>query len=201
MKIQAINNNNQSFKALKITPEAKAIIEKQAGGAERIAKYTSELVNSKMDLTIKTLGKDSIFAYFGDRRVAAVMPAHLKDNYVMVYSGDRFGDNDDDIVDCLKFASTQRAEEVYNKLKTFSHYSNKESVNEKLDWHVYAMKLFDEAEIVPQKDSPWAMWVQDYKTTPKTNEKVNKVALEQKEEKPSFMQKLKQAWAILNKLQ
>ena len=48
-----------------------------------------------------------------------------KDNYVMVYSGDRFGDNEDDIVDCLKFASTQRAEEVYNKLKTFSHYSNK----------------------------------------------------------------------------
>ena len=36
MKVQAINNNNQSFKALKITPEAKAIIEKQAGGAERM---------------------------------------------------------------------------------------------------------------------------------------------------------------------
>ena len=95
MKVQTINNNNQSFKALKITPEAKAIIEKQAGGAERIAKYTSELVNSKMDLTIKNLGKDSIFAYFGDGRVAAVMPAHLKDNYVMVYSGNRFVFNHD----------------------------------------------------------------------------------------------------------
>ena len=199
MKVQSINNNSQSFKALKITPEAKAIIEKQAGGAERIAKYTSELVNSKMDLTIKNLGKDSIFAYFGDYRYCSVMPARLIDNYVMVYSGDRFGDNEDDIVDCLKFASTQRAEEVYNKLKTFSHYSKEKSVNEKLDWHVYAMKLFDEAEIVPQKDSPWAMWVQDYKTAPLTNEKVNKVALEQKEEKPSFMQKLKQAWAILTK--
>ena len=199
MKVQSINNNNQSFKALKITPEAKAIIEKQAGGAERIAKYTSELVNSKMDLTIKTLGKDSIFAYFGDYRYCSVMPARLIDNYVMVYSGDRFGDNEDDIVDCLKFASKERAKEVYNKLKTFSHYSNKKSVIEDLDRHVYAMKLFDEAEIVPQKDSPWAILVQDFKTAPLTNEKVNKVALEQKEEKPSFMQKLKQAWAILTK--
>ena len=199
MKVQAINNNNQSFKALKISPEAKAIIEKQAGGAERIAKYTSELVNSKMDLTIKALGKDSIFAYFGDYRYCSVMPARLIDNYVMVYSGDRFGGNEDDIVDCLKFASTQRAEEVYNKLKTFSHYSNKKSVIEDLDRHVYAMKLFDEAEIVPQKDSPWAILVQDFNTAPLTNEKVNKVALEQKEEKPSFMQKLKQAWAILTK--
>ena len=35
MKVQAINNDNQSFKALKITPEAKAIIEKQTGGVER----------------------------------------------------------------------------------------------------------------------------------------------------------------------
>ena len=201
MKVQAINNNHQSFKALKITPEAKAIIEKQVGGVERIAKYTSELANSKRDLTITALGKDSIFPYFGYRRHWAVMPSELKGNYFMVYSGDRFGDSEDDVVDYLKFASAQRAEEVYNKLKTFSHYSNKESVIEDLDWHVYAMKLFDEAEIVPQKDSPWAMWVQDYKTTPKTNEKVNKVALEQKEEKPSFMQKLKQAWAISNKLQ
>ncbi len=199
MKVQSINNNNQSFKALKITPEAKAIIEKQAGGAERIAKYTSELVNSKMDLAIKTLGKDSIFAYFGDYRYCSVMPARLIDNYVMVYSGDRFGDNEDDIVDCLKFASKERAKEVYNKLKAFSHYSNKKSVIEDLDWHVYAMKLFDEAEIVPQKDSPWAILVQDFKTAPLTNEKVNKVELEQKEEKPSFMQKLKQAWAILTK--
>ena len=157
MKVQAINNNNQSFKALKITPEAKAIIEKQAGGAERIAKYTSELVNSKMDLTIKALGKDSIFAYFGNRRCSAVIPAHLKDNYVMVYSANSFGDDDDDIVDCLKFASTQRAEEVYNKLKEFFH-SPDHSVNSRLDWNVYATKLFDEAEIVPQKDSPWAMW-------------------------------------------
>ena len=45
MKVQSINNNSQSFKALKITPEAKTIIKKQAGGTERIAKYTSELVN------------------------------------------------------------------------------------------------------------------------------------------------------------
>ena len=159
MKVQLINNNNQSFKALKITPEAKAIIEKQADGLKRIAKYSSELANSKHDLTIKSLGKDTIFPLFGLRRSAAIIPAHLKDNYVMVYSSDDFyHDNEADIVDCLKFKTPQRAEKVYNKLKEFFHSPDK-SVIKYLDWHVYAVKLFDEAEIVSQKDSPWAMWV------------------------------------------
>ena len=198
MKVQAINNNHQSFKALKITPEAKAIIEKQAGGVERIAKYTSELANSKWDLTIKALGKDSIFPYFGDRRYCAVMPSKLKGNYVMVYSGDRFGENEDDIVDCLEFASAQRAEEVYNKLKTFSHYSNEKSVNEYLDWHVFAMKLFEEAGNVPQKYSPWAKRGQNCEITPMVDKKASKVSIVE-ENKPTFMQKLKEAWKILTK--
>ena len=162
MKVQSINNNNQSFKGLKITPEAKAIIEKQVGGSERIAKYTSELANSKWDLTIEASkmfrGKENIFPFFGDRRLAAVIPAHLKDNFVMVYSRDRFGDGEEDVVDCLKFETPQRAEEVYKNLKEFFHSPNK-TVIRNLDWHVYAMKLFGEAEIVPQKDSPWAKWI------------------------------------------
>lgn len=144
---------------MEITPEAKAIIEKQTGGLERIAKYTSELANFKHDLTIKSLGKETIFPIFGLRRSAAIIPAHLKDNYVMVYSGDDFvRDNEADIVDCLKFKTPQRAEEVYNKLKEFFLSPNK-SVIKNLDWHVYAMNLFNEAEIVAQKDSPWAIWV------------------------------------------
>lgn len=200
MKIQTIQYNNQSFKALKITPEARAIIEKQSGGLERIAKYTSELANSKWDLTIKPLkmlDKDSIFPLFGDRRCAAVIPAHIKDNYVMVYSGDKFGDNEDDVVDCLKFKNHGRALEVFNQLEEFFHTS-RNSVIKNLDWHVYAMKLFDEAEIVPQKDSPWAAWLRDYKTTPIADKKINTVTVEE-EKKPSFKQKLKEAWKVLTK--
>lgn len=193
MQISPINNS-QSFKALKITPEAKALIEKQNGGVERIAKYTSELANSKWDLTIEHLEafgkncKETLFPYFGDRRSCAVIPAHLKDNYVMVYSADKLGDNEADITDCLKFESPQRAEQVYNKLNEF--FYGPETIIKDLDWHVYAMKLFDEAEIVPQKDSPWAEWVSGVKTTPKSNKK---------EKKPNFIEKLKEAWKVLTK--
>ena len=114
MKVQSLQNNNQSFKALKISPAAKTLIEKQNGGLKKITDYTAELANSKWDLTIepmKRFGNVNIYPYFGDRRCAAVIPARIQDNYVMVYSGDRLEDEGYDIVDCLKFKNSHRCAE------------------------------------------------------------------------------------------
>lgn len=160
MQVQSINNA-PSFGALKITPEAKAIIEREKGGKYRIKKYTKELENSRWDLRIKTLGKDDIYPYFGNKRETCVIPCHLKDNFVMVYSSMTGGDNDDDITDCLKFSSAERAKEVYDKLNQFflakkPNGDYGKTPLQKFDWAVYAMKAFTEAKIIPQKDSPWA---------------------------------------------
>ena len=202
MKLQSIQSYRPSFRALILTPEARAIIEREEGGKERTDLYTKELANSKADLTIKTSeykGNVTLFPYFGDRRYCSVLPARVDEKYVMVYSGDSvFRDNESDIVDCLKFKSAKRAKEVYNKLKSFASNRGKSVLND-LDWHVYAMKLYDEAEIVPQKNSPWSMWSQNDRITPmESYRKPDKVALEE-ENKPSFTQKLKEAWKILTK--
>lgn len=201
MKIQSTQqNNNLSFQAMTITPEAKILIKKQKGGLKRINNYTKELANSKLDLTLGSMeinGKEKLVASFGrSGRCGAITPAHLKDNYVMVYSANKYGD--DDIVDCLKFKNSHRAEQVYKKLESFYSNGPEIPVIKQFDSHVYATKLFDEAKVVPQKDSPWAMWIQENTTKPIINKNTNK-ASSFNEEKTSFMQKLKEAWKILTK--
>ena len=117
MKVQSINNNAPSFSALNITAEAKALIEKEKGGKKKIAQYTKELANSRWDLNIKKCSySNDIMPYFGNNRYCCVIPSRVQDKYVMVYSGEVGGDNEDDIVDCLKFASAERAKEVYETL-------------------------------------------------------------------------------------
>lgn len=155
MQVQSINNA-PSFGALNITAEARALIEREKGGAEKIAQYTKELVNSRCNLNVKKCSWcDDIFASFGNNRECGIVPCHLKDEFVMVYSSDaNSSDTEFDIVDCLKFSSTKRAKEVYETLK--KHFLGSKTPLQHLDWHVYAMKALTEAEIVPQTKSPWA---------------------------------------------
>jgi hypothetical protein len=193
MKINSISQNqqnydkNNTFKALVITPKAKALIKSQKGGAERIAKYTKELANSKWDLKIRVINvfnQDVIFPFFGNKRYATLIPKEVKDNFVMVSSVNRF--NDKDIVDYLKFNDANKAQEVYNNLrKYFLENSildrNESFMIDRFDWCVCAIKAFEEAEIVPQAESPWAELAK-----PITE---NQVKNEQK--KSSFIQKIK----------
>lgn len=195
MKVQPINNNAPSFGKLNITAEAKALIEKERGGKTRIKRYTKELANSKWDLKIKTLGKDKIFPIFGEDRECCVIPCHLKDEFMMVYSSDAHScDNEDDINDCLKFSSAERAQEVFETLKT--HFHNSKTQLQMLDWHVYAMKAFTEAEIVPQTESPWAHFLKrDTKPAPAKQEAI--VQMPTAEKKLPFSKRLKEAWKVL----
>ena len=193
--IQQQNQNNQSFQALKVTPKAKAIIEKQKGGAERLAKYTEELANSKWDLTLKYLdffGQEMLYPYFGDRRETHVTACRLNDRYVMVYSHDVLGDNEDDIVDCLEFKNAYRAKQVYNKLKKFNYLECK-SVNNQLDHHVYAMKMFEEAKFIPQSISPWSQWSPNGRVTPMTCKDAEKVMLKSLKKENASKVSVKQA--------
>ncbi|MCM1002800.1 MAG: hypothetical protein NC408_00495 [Candidatus Gastranaerophilales bacterium] len=199
MQVQPINNM-QSFGALKITPEAKALIEREKGGKYKIKKYTKELENSRWDLNVTALKcqgfSDNIFSYFGNNRECCVIPSHYKDEFVMVYSHDRYGDNEDDITDCLKFSSSERAKEVYETLK--NHFHGSKTPLQHLDWDVYAMKAFTEAELVPQTKSPWAHFLRRENES-KHVERFSAL-IEDKPEKPSFLQRLNAAWnAFLGK--
>ena len=208
MKVQAINNNTPSFGALNLTADAKALIESQKGGKDRIKIYTKELQNSRWDLNIQKIKSDNeIFSTFGRFREGAVIPGRLQDEFIMVYSLDaRKKNSEDNIVDCLKFSSAERAKEVYNNLiklaraKAPNENLYKKTVIQHLDWDVYAMKAFTEAELVPQEKSPWAHFL-----TKETAEFINqrfKEELQQGSEfieihKSSFTQRLKAAWNVL----
>lgn len=202
MQVQLINNNNsQTFGALNLTSAAKTLIEQEKGGKAAIKRFTKELENSKWDLNIKTLGNDSIYPYFGKDRATCVIPSYVQDEYVMVYSSDAHSmDNEDDIVDCLKFSSKQRAKEVYDTLR--NHFLAKiRTPLQHLRWDVDAMKAFTEAEIVPQKESPWAHFLKDdalhlperkeTRIIKKEETSINNI------EKPSFATRLKAAWNVL----
>ncbi len=196
MKVQSINNNAPSFSALNITAEAKALIEKEKGGKKKIAQYTKELANSRWDLNIKKCSySNDIMPYFGNNRYCCVIPSRVQDKYVMVYSGEVGGDNEDDIVDCLKFASAERAKEVYETLQTHFLSDSPNTPLQHLDWDVYAMKAFTEAELVPQTQSPWAHFLRR-KDEPKHVERFEKLA-EDKPQKSSFLKKLGAAWNVL----
>lgn len=121
MQVQPINNSNsQTFGALNLTSAAKTLIEQEKGGKAAIKQFTKELENSKWDLNIKTIGNDAIYPYFGKDRATCVIPSYVQDEYVMVYSSNAHSmDNEDDIVDCLKFPSKQRAKEVYDTYPRF----------------------------------------------------------------------------------
>ena len=126
MQVQPINNSNsQTFGALNLTSAAKTLIEQEKGGKAAIKQFTKELENSKWDLNIKTIGNDAIYPYFGKDRATCVIPSYVQDEYVMVYSSNAHSmDNEDDIVDCLKFPSKQRAKEVYDTLMNHFHSKN-----------------------------------------------------------------------------
>lgn len=196
MQVQSISNNQPSFGALNITAEARAIIEKEKGGAEKIIQYTKELANSRWDLNIrKSNSGNSIYPLFGKDRDCCVIPCHLKDEFVMVYSSDAHScDTDDDITDCLKFSCAQKAKEVYETLKKHFHANNKTPL-QKLDWHVYAMKAFTEAEIVPQTRSPWAHFL--YKTYSSPAVKPKTSVQQSGVKKAPFLQRLQEAWKVL----
>lgn len=196
MQVQSINNNAPSFGALNITAEAKALIERERGGKAAIKRATKELENSVWDLKIKTLGKDAIYPYFGLRRATCVIPSRVQDEFVMVYSSEIGGDNDDDITDCLKFSTPQRAQEVYDTLK--KHFFTKDKTPlQHFNWDVYAMKAFTEAELVPQEKSPWAHFLkQDSLHLPGEEETPKEEAVIETK-KPSFSQRLKAAWNVL----
>lgn len=202
MQIQSVSTNqNPSFNALFVSQEAKALIESQKGGAEKLKKATQELINSKWDLTIKKSG-DNIYPYFGDRRDCAVIPCRIMEDYVMVYSGDKYGDCEDDITDCLKFSSAERAREVYDKLSGYfmakpENGGNSKSPLQRFEWAVYAMKAFTEAELVPQEYSPWAHYLQRDRYTPSVKQEENRKTIEastQEVKTIPFAQRLKNAW-------
>lgn len=209
MQVQSINKT-PSFGTFKITPQAKALIELEAGGAAKIEQYTKELASSKWDLSVKTSGKDNIYTQFGDNRAICVIPVHHKDNWVMVSSANSryLCDNDADIVDCLKFSSSKRAKEVYGKLRKHFLAKNpngglKKTPLQHLDWAVYAMKAFEDAEIVSQEISPWACFLDKYPRTLADPFKKAVPFVENKkavEKKPSLNQRLSNAWnAFLGK--
>ena len=120
--------------------------------------------------------------------------------YVMVYPSNAHSmDNEDDIVDCLKFPSKQRAKEVYDTLMNHFHSKNRTPLQH-LRWDVDAMKAFTEAEIVPQKESPWAHFLKDntlHLPERKTRIIKNEEAPINNIEKPSFVTRLKTAWNVL----
>lgn len=201
MQVQPINNSNsQTFGALNLTSAAKTLIEQEKGGKAAIKQFTKELENSKWDLNIKTIGNDAIYPYFGKDRATCVIPSYVQDEYVMVYSSNAHSmDNEDDIVDCLKFPSKQRAKEVYDTLMNHFHSKNRTPLQH-LRWDVDAMKVFTEAEIVPQKESPWAHFLKDntlHLPERKTRIIKNEEAPINNIEKPSFVTRLKTAWNVL----
>ena len=156
MKIQYINNVSQSFGALNLSAEARALIEQERGGKAAIKRFTKELENSRWDLNIKTT-PEFLDSYFGEDRVYCIIPSKVQDEYVMVHTFNAHTIADELIIDCLKFSSKQRAKEVYDTL--MKHYLVDDSDRTPLKdfkWDVDAMKAYTEAEIVPQKESPWA---------------------------------------------
>lgn len=195
MQVQSINNNASSFGALNLTAEAKVLIERERGGKAAIKRATKELENSRWDLNIKTLGKDAIYPYFGDDRATCVIPSRVQDEFVMVYSSEVGGDNDDDITDCLKFSTPQRAKEVFETLKEHFFKNNKTPLQH-FRWDVDAMKAFTEAELVPQTESPWAHFLERKSSTPSVKNEIP-IVEPAKSEKPSFAQRIKNAWIAL----
>lgn len=199
MQVQSINNNAPSFGALNIEPKVKTLIESERGGKPAIKRAIQELANTKNDLSLRFYSsphnEDGFIPFFGGGRFGSVMPCHIKDNFVMVSSGDWGGDCEDDIVDCLKFPSTERAKEVFDKLKSFIKL-NKTPL-EKFQACVYGMKILEEGENIPQEKSPWAHFLEkDTDTQPvKKETPKEEAAIEPK--KPSFTQRLKEAWNVL----
>lgn len=206
MQVQSINNNAPSFGALYINSKAKAIIERQSGGREAIEKYTKELADTKWDLWIKDLGEDNIFSTWTGGRQVCISPLDKPINeYLRVYSVDELGDGEEDIVDYLKFSSAERAQEVYNQMEEAcdAAYNNKEHTlmngsyfNPLGELHrdVLSLKVLEEAEHISRDESPWkrpALVEQPLKTA------VKQPAEQTIEKKPSFSQRLKDAWNVL----
>ena len=189
MKINSINSeykSNQSFKALSIHPQARALIEAQKGGSERIAKYTKELANSKIWLDItSSASKQDIFPFFVNRTSkGAIVPLNVKDNFLMVSSAS-FIEGEKDIISFLKFHDKFRAQQVYNNLNYYLTKPNK-SIIDKLDWHVYATKLFDEAKNVCWMDTSW----EDFPNIEKSKKNVMSLVYGPQKKQKGFIQYL-----------
>ena len=202
MKIQSIQNNNQSFEALTLTSAAKRLLSKEKGAIQKISQYTEELVDSKYPVKIGYIkyfnGEEHITADLGNMRGGQLIPAHLKDEYIMVYSAEIGGDVEDDVVETLKFSNSERAKEVYVKLKDYFHNSSSKKRTELdyLEKVVYSSKILTEADIIPNEQGPWEWLHKSAISTTKKSETTPKVNSDHLE-KVSFITKLKRAWGIL----
>lgn len=193
----------QNFKALTITPEAIQILTKEKGAAKKINQYVKDLAtNTKLNIKVsKSKVDNDIWMEFSGNREICLCPFRRHEDMIGFYSADARGDNDDDIVDFLKFSSAARAKEIYEDIKA----SQKgRSPMQKLTSAVKAAKAYDEGILITPEEFWKKADIQHYlkyfykpakvntsKPTPALSD------IEIKEVKPSFTNRLKMAWKVL----
>lgn len=205
MQVQSITTTSPNFKALTITSEAMQVLKREKGGARKINQYTKELADcNKMNIHVsKTKGRDDIWMDFSGHRCCWLAPCRMHDDMILFYSSDRYGDNEDDIVDALKFSNAERAKEIYDNIMQIEKEIDKSPLR-RLMVAVESAKAFEEGSPITIADYWYKADRKHYDTYfAKPSERISPQPVKvqsqvaSKAEKPSFSQRLKAAWNVL----